>query len=352
MDILEFLRETGLEPKRKASSHGGEFSSACPFCKEGDDRFLTWPHRHNNNGEYHGGRFACRVCGKYGDTITFLRLLHGLGYKEACDQLKITPKQRNNSPLPRPATKLLIADDPAAAWKDKAKIFVDWAHKQLMKHSDALNQLRARGFSDKSINTFQLGYNPQDFFRERADWGLAHQIKDDGKARKLWLPGGITIPTFSGVQVIKIKVRRSDWRVGDQWPKYVEVSGSKQTPSIYGDHTLSVALVLESELDALLIQQEAADLAYCVALGGSTKPLDAETDNLLKQTPLVLFLPDFDEAGAVAWNKWEKMFSNIELILVPREKSPGDFFQTGGNLRGWIEASINDIERNGMATKT
>jgi hypothetical protein len=48
------------------------------------------------------------------------------------------------------------------------------------------------------------------------------------------------IPTFSASQVIKVKVRRSDWKNDDQWPKYVEISGSKQTPSTYGDTTLSI----------------------------------------------------------------------------------------------------------------
>ena len=86
MDLIDLLEELQLHPKRKASTHGGEYCSPCPFCKEGDDRFLIWPQRHNKNGEYQGGRFSCRKCGKYGDAITFLMQLHDLSYREACER--------------------------------------------------------------------------------------------------------------------------------------------------------------------------------------------------------------------------------------------------------------------------
>jgi hypothetical protein len=62
MTILELVQDLGYEARRKAACHGGEYCSPCPFCKEGDDRFLIWPQRHNKNGEYQGGRFTCRVC--------------------------------------------------------------------------------------------------------------------------------------------------------------------------------------------------------------------------------------------------------------------------------------------------
>jgi DNA primase len=347
MSILELVQETGLDPKRKAGSHGGEYASPCPFCKDGDDRFLIWPQRHNKNGEYQGGRFSCRgPCGKYGDAITFLRLLQGLSYKEACERLKIQPKQRvNGYRTPRPAPKPPIADEPPDIWKEKAKAFTEWSHAQLLKNDEGLSLLKNRGFNDQSIARFCLGFNPKTLFRERSDWGLPQQSKENGKDRKLWLPTGIVIPTFSDGCISKVKVRRSDWKEGDKWPKYVEISGSKQTPSVYGDAILPFALVLESELDALLIQQEAADLVYCIALGGSTKQLDAQTDQLLRKTPLILFLPDFDEAGATAWVKWKKSFPDIQRILTPSEKAAGDYFVYGGNLREWLEESIKKESR-------
>jgi DNA primase len=263
-----------------------------------------------------------------------------MSYVDACSQLKLEPKKRlefRTSELP----KLRTVQDPPALWKEKSGIFVKWTHDQLMNHEEGLRLLRDRGFLDESLAKFCLGYNPRTYFRERPDWGLAQEVKENGQPKKMWLPSGMVIPTNLNNEVIKVKIRRSEWKDGDKLPKYVELSGSKQTPSVFGDTSLP-GLVLESELDALLIQQEAGDLVYCVALGGSTKPLDLETDHLLRKSSKILFLPDFDEAGAVAWSKWKDKFSNIQRILTPHEKSAGDYFQAGGNLREWIEDVLTE----------
>ena len=204
--------------------------------------------------------------------------------KRPAPKLRIEPKKRSGTLAARPAPKLQIAEEPAAAWTEKAAVFVEWCHSQLMKKPDALDYVTKRGFTLESIARFKLGFNPKDFFRKRTDWGLNEQLKEDGKPRMLWLPAGLVIPTFaSDGKVIKVKIRRTAWSEGDKRPKYAGVSGSKECPSIYGNQALPVALVMESELDALLVQQIAADLVYCVALGGSSKPLDAETDSLLKK---------------------------------------------------------------------
>jgi hypothetical protein len=126
--------------------------------------------------------------------------------------------------------------------------------------------------------------------------------------------------------------------------KYLNISGSKHAPSIFGDSSLPCVLIMESEFDALLVLQEAADLVYCIALGGSTKPIDSETEQLIGKTRLILFLPDFDSAGALAWVKWKKKFPCIQRILTPSEKSAGDFFIAGGNLREWLYSCIKEIK--------
>lgn len=347
MDIKDLVEEAGYTPKRKASSHGGEYSSPCPFCKEGEDRFLSWPQRCNKNGDLQGGRFSCRgPCGKYGDAITFLRELYGLSYKEACEKLRIQPKEHCRKTALKKRPRPPIIDDPPDLWQEKALAFIAWCHAQLMASPKALSEVSARGFTLESFNKFKVGFCPRTFFRERQDWGLEPQIKDDGKARKQWLPMGITIPTFSHEgAIVKIKVRRTDWKEGDKFPKYVEIAGSKQAPSVYGNISLQNALILESELDAMLVQQQAADLVYCVALGGSTKPLDRYTDQLLRKAQIILFCPDFDEAGAIAWAKWKNMFPNIQRILTPDGKGAGDAYLAGVDLREWIFSGLEDVKK-------
>jgi hypothetical protein len=192
-----------------------------------------------------------------------------------------------------------------------------------------------------TIKRFMIGFNHgahgRDFYRAREDWGLAAELRDDGKPRKLWLPVGIVVPTFSlDDRVIKVKIRRSAWKKGDESPKYVEISGSKRCPSVYGDTDLLSCIVLESELDSILIQQFAADLVFCIALGGCTQPIDRDTDNLTKNTPTVIFVPDFDDSGVKAWVKWKKHYLHIKRLLSPLEKSAGDAFLAGVDLREWI----------------
>lgn len=337
MDIKDLIEEAGYTPKRKTAK---EFSSPCPFCKKGDDRFIIQPIRPG----WKGGKFSCRVCGKYGDAVKFLMELNNLSYLAACERLKIEPK-RLHKKSSKQENKLLIANNPSELWLSKGNAFVEWFHAQLLANQSALEVVKKRGFTLESIKRFKLGFNPKVVFRDREEWGLQRELKEDGQSKKLWLPEGIVIPTFASDQVIKIKIRRSNYREGDKLPKYVEVSGSKHCPSIYGDCHFKVALILESELDALLIQQEVGDLVYCVALGGSTKPIDCQTDQLLRRTSLLLFCPDFDKAGAVAWDRWKKMFPAIQRILTPDGKAAGDAFLAGVNLREWIVASLESIQR-------
>lgn len=337
MNIKDLTEEAGYAIKRKAACHGGEYCSPCPFCKDGKDRFLIWPNRSNKDGSYQGGRFACRVCGKYGDAIAFLRELHGISYKDACARLKLEVKTFRAPFIIRSAPSFQRIDDPPIAWQTKAEKFIEWSHQQLIQNPNALALLRKRGFNSHSITAFKLGFNPKRFYRELPEWGLKNDFKEDGTPRKLWLPIGITIPTFSSTgKIIKIKIRRSDWKEDDRLPKYIEVSGSKRSPSIYGNRSLPVCLILESELDGLLIQQLASDLLYCIALGGSTKSIDYDTHQVLRKTKTLLFCPDFDKAGASAWVKWKKMFPSIQRILTPNGKAPGDALESGIDLGQWI----------------
>lgn len=348
MDLFELLEESGYTPKRKAACHGGEYSSPCPFCKDGTDRFLIWPKRSNKDGSFQGGRFACRKCGKYGDAITFIRELYGLSYKDACERLKLEPKIRH-IPLTVSKPNLPVVNDPPFLWQEKAGAFVDWCHEQLMKNPKAQALLLKRGFTAESIKLFRLGFNPKNLYRERNDWGLDLEQEED-KSKKIWLPSGIVIPTFSqDGRAIRLKVRRNDADIrrdveaGKSERKYVEVSGLKKCYSIYGNTSLLCAFILESELDGLLIQQFAGDIVYCVALGGTMKPLDFHTDSLLKNTPHILFCPDFDEAGAHAWKRWKKIYSHIHRILTPDGKAPGDALIAGIDLREWI---LDELKQN------
>jgi DNA primase len=75
--ILELLQGDGNVINRVATTGGGEYAGACPFCG-GHDRFRVWPEQ----GEH--GRWWCRQCGRRGDAIQYLRDVRKMGFQEAC----------------------------------------------------------------------------------------------------------------------------------------------------------------------------------------------------------------------------------------------------------------------------
>ena len=334
MTLLELAQEIGLDLKKTSNSKGGEYHSACPHCGEGLDRFVIWPELN---------RYWCRRCDINGDDIQFCRDFMQMSFREASLRIqRPAPSPRKNRQRDE---RLAASKEPPKEWQEKASAFVDWAHKQLTQSPSQMLELKQRGFRDNTILRFKLGFSmkttsrgSQDFFRERVEWGLPLEYKSVGQQKKLWLPSGLVIPTYSSSGcVYKLKVRRQGWQQNDPLPKYVEISGSKSCPSIYGDTTSKVAIILESELDAMLIQQEAEDTCFCVALGGASKRPDIFTSQLLDQTSLILWCLDNDEAGKKAALWWREMYPHLRFWPVPIGKSPGDALKDHGmNLREWL----------------
>lgn len=342
MRLLELAQDLGLDLKKTSNCKGGEYHSACPSCGEGVDRFVIWPELN---------RYWCRRCDASGDAIQFCRDFMSMSFREACHKIKDSSFLHSQCQLKRPVQeRLSIAQEPPKAWQDKAMVFVEWAHTQLERSPLAMRELNQRGFHDRTISQFKLGYaknsaslGSSDFFRERSEWGLPSEYKENSKAKKLWLPSGLVIPTLADDGYVhKLKVRRQDWHPRDPLPKYVEISGSKVCPSIYGNATSKFFVVLESELDAMLLQQEAKDICCCVALGGATKKPDFYTDNLLRKSTLILWCLDNDEAGKKAAFWWREMYPCLRFWPVPIGKSPGDAFKDHGvNLRDWILKGVD-----------
>ena len=336
MNVLDLAHDLGLSPRRSASTHGGEYKSKCPKCQEGTDRFCIWP----NQGP--SGRYWCRVCETQGDSIQFCRDFLGLTFHQACQKVNITPELKI---LPPKAKKLMFEPRQASvahpSWQQVAKRFIDYSHENLLKEPSVINQLEQRGLTTETMKRFRLGWNPKNLFDQRKRWGLTPEINENGFPKRLWLPKGIVIPSFQDSHPIKIKIRRSDWVSGDALPKYVEVSGSTQSPSLYGDISNPV-IIVESELDAILIQQEASDLVCSIALGGVSKKPDAKTHNYLKRASLILLSLDFDDAGKKKYSFWMTLYPNLRAWPAPFCKSPGDSFKTfPTNMSDWLKAGLS-----------
>ncbi len=335
MNLITLAEMAHLKPKRTSSHGGGEYHCSCPNCKDGEDRFAIWPNEKSKNCQ---GRYWCRVCDVKGDAIQFCREFLGLTYRDACKTLNVYISEVKNHYAKKTAVTLKTLSKPILAWQEKANAFIKWCHQQILKNPSAMEKLFQRGFTENSIAKFNLGYCPRDIWRPYSDWGLNTELKLNGKPKMIWLPHGLILPWFdTNGKTLKVNIRRHDWHENDNYGKYIKIPGSMICPAIYGDASLKVGIILESEFDALLIQQEAGDFCFCIATGGSTQPLDIYTDHVIRKTSFIMFFPDIDKAGAKFLQRLERNYTNGVLWPAPKGKSPGDAFSDHGvNLREWI----------------
>lgn len=127
------------------------------------------------------------------------------------------------------------------------------------------------------ITEFPLGCILFDQWEPAPEWGLEEVLKDDGKAKKLWFPIGHVIPLCTGDQILRVRIRRPK-SAGD--PRYYLQRGSDTRAMILGTEK-PVSIIVESELDALLLHQEAGDLVNVVALGSAQSRVDQWVSDLL-----------------------------------------------------------------------
>ncbi len=344
MNVLDLLGRHGISARKVASTKGGEYHSPCPGCG-GKDRFHVWPEQ--NNGE---GSYWCRQCGKAGDAIQFLMDFEGLSFKEACERLgkKVSDYPERITPCPPSQRKKTEyepreAKTPEEKWQARAKKLVLWANEQLLKNQKQLQWLAERGIKRETVLRFSLGWNPgergKDIFRSRESWGLKTILKENGKPKKLWIPIGLVIP-FIQDKILRIRIRR----FSREEPRYYIIPGSSTACMVIPcleKKERSAVIVVESELDAILLAQEAGDMVSVVALGSSNTKPESEAYNFLKQADVILLALDFDDAGAKAISWWLDMFGEkVDVWPVPEGKDPGDAYKAGVDIREWVLAGL------------
>jgi DNA primase len=328
MNIFDLITMDGGTLRKVAGTHGGEWSGACPFCG-GSDRFRVWP---GNN------RFWCRSCEKSGDAIQYLRDFRKVSYIEACKVLCINPKRSGITPSPS-TWEPREAITPPLLWQEKADSFFDRSVSCLW--SDRGDPIRqwlhdAKGLTDDSIRAAGLGFNPSDFYAPRAAWGLDSTYREDGSEKVQWLPSGLVIPLLVDGGIHRIRIRRMEEDID---PKYVIVSGSSSAPMIFHPDRAAVVIV-ESELDAILLNQECGDLVTSIAMGSACMKPDKATHNLLMAAEIILVSLDNDEAGArAAWAFWSATYGGkVKRWPTIRGKDPSAAWLNGLDLRAWVIA--------------
>ena len=340
MNILNILHQDGHQVFKKTSD---EYAGPCPFCG-GTDRFIVQPAK----GE--AGRYWCRQCNRSGDLIQYLRDTKGMSYRGACSYLGQAPRRAHATAQPTitPSWEPRVAKQPAALWCEKAGAFLEYAQKCLAGKEGAEGRafLRDRSLSDATIKTACLGWSPKDFYRSRVVWGLPHELSEKtGKPKKLWLPRGLVIPYHIGSKVVRLRVRRPQPGLKD---RYRIVAGSDTRPLILGctdKDKHQMWIIVESELDALLIHQEAGDLVGVVGLGNAQARPNTSAHERLAQAEMILLSLDSDRAGAKeSWDWWRKHYKQATRWPCVAGKDPGEMAQSGIDIRSWVQAALISSE--------
>ncbi len=315
-DLLAICgRDTSLGTRPAASTNGGEYKGACPFCG-GKNRFYVQPNARPFP------RWACRQCTPGGDTV--------IGYIAKRDNLD--PKNKNdmdeicrralggNLPEmtgPRPAPVPVPAYQPPV-WQGLALTVIGECEARLWQPGAkfVLDYLRGRGLRDETIKRYRLGYNP-----------TGYKV-----AGEYWLDQGIIIPCIVRGEVWYIKVRR---RQGAD-PKYLCMTGSKPA-AIFNAESLrgaDVALFCEGEFDCMIAQQEVGDVVACATLGSATNIPDlASWGAYLIPLERALIAYDTDKAGQAGAKRIARLLRNPTKIELPDgAKDINDYFLAGGNL--------------------
>ncbi len=359
MNIMDALHLAGVTVKKVATTRGGEYAGGCPACGEGRDRFRVWPADKEGEGSY-----WCRRCGKGGDLVQFLVDFCGYDYKEA---FAAAGRSNTGCYIPtryKPARQAVPAvkkfepverDNPVDTWQTKAGEFVNRSHQALLEYDHGLEYLASRGISLSSVKKFRLGWHPGEkdktcSFRPRKSWGLPEIInKKTGRPKMLWLPRGIVIPCYRGGGLHRVKIRRPkvDLKT-DKDVKYYVLPGSGMEVFSAGSNK-DVAVIVEAELDAILVAQEAGDLAGVVALGSTSTRPGSSVFYALQACQRVLVALDYDNGGsgpgetAVQW--WKDNFRNAFWWPVPDGKDPGEAWEEGIDIAAWVTAGLPSSQR-------
>jgi DNA primase len=334
MTIQNLIEQDGFSLKKTATTNGGEFSGACPFCG-GHDRFRVWPS---------SNRYWCRGCNQSGDAIQYLREFRKMAFVDAA---KLTGRDPAKT-----ATKLQdVQNDrlawqpvdpiaPPAAWQKRGQNVL--ARAQDMLWSSAGDQTRAflrgqKGLQAATIKKAGLGLIPRDLFEPASKWGVSEN-------KNIRLPGGVVIPTFSrNGELVRLRVRR----FVPNAQRYEIIAGSDgKTPMVIGAADKAAAVIVESELDGLLLSQEVGDLCAVVALGSAQAKPTTQLHALLCCVPLILISTDTDTAGArAAWTFWPKTYGKKAVRWpVIKGKDQSEAWLNGLDLRQWIIAGMFSTE--------
>jgi DNA primase len=338
IDILDVIGDYVKLKKR-----GANYLGLYPFYNEETPSFTVSPVKE---------LYKCFGCGKSGNTITFLMEHNKLSYVEALkwlaeryqipiEKTAVSPEQVQQQ---QTADSLYVINSNAQKFFSNAIVNSDEG-KQI-----ALTYLYERGFSDATIQKFQLGYNPSatnilstHLLQQQFNPDLLIKIGLLKKNGEEWVDNyrnRIIFPIHNNTgKIIGFGARIIG--KNDKAPKYINTPENEiyvKSKVLYGIYFAKQAidkadecLLVEGYTDVISLHQ--AGIENVVASGGTSLTVE-QLRNIKKYTDNLTIIYDGDAAGVKAALRGLDMALeeglNVKLVLIPNNEDPDSYVRALG----------------------
>lgn len=306
-----------------------EYSSACPFCKEGTDRFIIWPNQART------GRYFCRRCRHTGTGIDLAMQIFGNNRQEAEEYFNNTSfSMSEDDKLSTQSAQSVKPDQ--NIWTEKAEGMLKFFQKNLRIYYTINPELYRRGITKETAIKYGLGLNMNEIKQTIVQWGFVD--KEEAYTR-LSIPPGVVVPRMIIGKLVGLKVRRTDDQKDN---KNFCVKGSYAGPIMISEQGHKALCLVENDLDGVLLAQECSDLIDICSLGYASARVYPQSGIDLSRYSQLLVALDNDQAGRESFDRyWKNIHPDARLSLVPKGKDVGEAYQQGVDLKDWILQNIS-----------
>lgn len=327
---------------------GANYWACCPFHGEKTPSFSISPSK---------GIYKCFGCGKAGDSVRFIMDMEGLGYGEA---LRHLAKKYGIE-----IQEQVLTDDQVQKQNERESLFIilDWAKdffRQQLNDTDegksiAKSYFKERGFSEATMEAFELGYSPEswDIFLKTAlkqgysediiqKAGLVTQKNEEGKMydrfrnRVIFPIHNVSGKTIAfGARILKTDSAKSQAKYlnspeSDVYHKSQILYGIYQAKNAI--RTEDMCYLVEGYTDVISLHQ--AGVKNVVASSGTS--LTVEQIKLIGRfTKHITVLYDGDAAGIKAALRGMDLILEeglqVNLVVFPEGHDPDSFVRKMGS---------------------
>lgn len=327
---------------------GQNYWGCCPFHNEKTPSFSV----NEDKGFYH-----CFGCGEHGDIISFVMKSENVDFKTAITELAAQAGLKMPDYKPKPAAQVAREESYYQIMSGACDIYQKLLFEPM--GATALEYVRRRGFTDKMIQRYRIGYAPKNniiankFVNvkqenlmatgmcRRGDYGMYDFFRDK-----------LMFPIFNARgQIVAFSGRCLD---GSE-PKYINTTDTElfhKRKTIFGFnfardaiHRANRSIVVEGQIDA--IQMQCHGFPETVAPLGTALTED-HISMLCKANRNIIFCFDGDAAGQKAAARacdiimpFLRDTSDVRFAFVTGGKDPDEVLKSGGDaaMQKIIDAS-------------